>query len=139
MLSTRQPEPYRVRWHPLSADCTTHLSWIDSRAAAATAAAQEAKRAWLAKLDAPSWGQAAAALSSVVAEATQMAAAVADCDSGVDVACEELSNEDEAKKAWLTTLDVPAWGAAAATVTQVAQVVKVKVPVVVTDGGFVIG
>ena len=71
-----------------------------------------------------------------------MAALTDNCASGVDEACEELSHEDDAKKAWLTSIDVPAWGAAAAAVTQVATEVKrvpVGMPVEVTEGGFVIG
>ena len=53
-----------------------------------------------------------------------MAAMTADFDSGVEVACEELSNEDQAKVAWLAKLDVPSWGAAAAAVSQVASVME---------------
>ena len=82
---------------------------------------EAAKRKWLSRLDAPSWGQAATAINTVVAEATQMAALTADCDAGVEVACEELSKEDEAKRAWLAKLDVPSWGAAASAVSSVAS------------------
>ena len=32
------------------------------------------------------------------------------CATGDDVACDSLSKEEEAKKAWLERLDVPAWG-----------------------------
>jgi len=43
-----------------------------------------------------------------------------DCNTGVDAACDVLAREDEAKRAWLAKLDVPAWGAAAKAVTAVA-------------------
>ena len=48
-----------------------------------------AKKAWLAKLDAPSWGKTADALDTVLAQ---------DCVAGVEVACDALSLEQEAKK-----------------------------------------
>ena len=50
-----------------------------------------------------------------------MASLTADCDSGVEVACEELSHEEQAKVAWLAKLDVPSWGAAAMAVSHVAS------------------
>merc|ERR1719197_1995460 len=59
---------------------------------------EDAKKKWLASLDAPSWGQA------VTAEMT------AACDAGDEVACDELSREEEAKRAWLARLEVPTWG-----------------------------
>ena len=51
----------------------------------------EAKRAWLAKLDVPSWGAAATALASGASEAAQMAEMTAACASGDAVACDTLS------------------------------------------------
>ena len=74
---------------------------------------EQAKRAWLAKLDesGPSaWGQAVAVMTTVVAEATKIAELTEDCDAGDAVACDTLSKEEEAKKAWLAKLDVPSWG-----------------------------
>lgn len=71
---------------------------------------EEAKAQWLAKLDTPVWGQAAAAMISVVAEANKMADLTEGCDAGDAAACDALSQEDEAKKAWLAKLDVPSWG-----------------------------
>ena len=59
----------------------------------------EAKRAWLARLDAPTWGP---KQEAVLEEA---------CISGDDVACDTLSREDEAKRAWLAQLNPPKWGA----------------------------
>ena len=32
------------------------------------------------------------------------------CVSGDDTACDTLSREEEAKRAWLARLDVPTWG-----------------------------
>merc|ERR1719473_711844 len=81
-------------------------------AASTQSAADIAKQAWLAKQDTPSWGAAATTLASAASEAAQMAAA---CDDGDTVACDSLSREDEAKKAWLERQDVPTWGAAATT------------------------
>ena len=70
---------------------------------------EAAKRAWLSRLDAPSWGTAAA----VVAEASAAAAAEADllakCDAGVQQACSQRGVEEEAKRAWLQKLDAPTW------------------------------
>ena len=60
---------------------------------------EAAKRAWLAKLDAPAWGQAAAALAGVASEAAKIADMTAACDQGDDVACDNLSREEEAKRA----------------------------------------
>ena len=93
--------------------------------ATATGAMSEdaAKSAWLAKLDAPSWGETASTLSKVVAEATSMAQMTEKCDQGEAQACDSLSREDEAKKQWLAKLDVPAWGAAAAAVGNMAHIV----------------
>ena len=44
-----------------------------------------------------------------------MAEMTAACDDGDTVACDSLSREDEAKKAWLERQDVPTWGAAVTT------------------------
>merc|ERR1719247_2619420 len=61
---------------------------------------EEAKKAWLARLDVPSWGEAPA----------QTADMTAACEAGDAVACDELSREEEAKRAWLARLEVPTWG-----------------------------
>ena len=66
---------------------------------------EAAKQAWLAKLDAPTWGAVAAAV-------TEVAAAV-NVESG-------QPGEEQAKKAWLSRLDAPTWGAAASTLVEVA-------------------
>merc|ERR1719506_3618258 len=82
---------------------------------------EEAKRAWLAKLNVPTWGAAATTLASGASEAAQMAEMSAACDAGDKVACDNLSREEEAKRAWLAKLDVPSWGAAATTLATGAQ------------------
>jgi hypothetical protein len=52
---------------------------------------EQAKKAWLAKLDAPAWGKAAATLSSTMVEAAQLAGLAASCDAGDEVACDNLT------------------------------------------------
>ena len=81
---------------------------------------EEARLARLVKLDAPDWSKAAAALASLASEAVVMAEMAAMCDAGDTAACDNLSREEEAKKAWLAKLDVPTWSAAAAAVSAVA-------------------
>jgi hypothetical protein len=92
---------------------------------------KEAKKAWLARLDAPTWGKAAKALVSVASEAAQIAEMTAACDVGDDVACDFLSREEEAKRAWMAKVDAPTWSAAAAAVSAVAT--EVTEPVGVTE------
>jgi len=93
---------------------------------------EAAKRAWLAKLDAPTWGAAATDLANVASEAARMEEMAEDCYKGDDVACDSLSREEEAKRAWLARLDAPTWGAAAAAVsavaTQVTEMTNVDLP-----------
>ena len=62
---------------------------------------EAAKAAWLARLDAPSWGQASTTMSEVAGQAAALLALTEDCDSGVEAACDSLSREEEAKRAWL--------------------------------------
>merc|ERR1719247_1486733 len=71
---------------------------------------EAAKKAWLASLDAPSWGSAAHSLANVASEAAYMADMEEACEQGVDVACDELSYEEEAKRAWLARIDTPTFG-----------------------------
>ena len=87
-------------------------------------AEEQAKQAWLARLNAPTWGPGAAAqMNDVAGYAATMAelvdewSAIVDhvieqCDEGDQVACEVLSNEEAAKQAWLARLDPPGsgWG-----------------------------
>ena len=73
---------------------------------------EEAKRAWLSRLDAPgAWGGGAkGGVSAVVAPPEILADLTTACDSGAQTACEELSLEEAAKRAWLESLGLPAWG-----------------------------
>merc|ERR1719506_3215914 len=82
---------------------------------------QSAKQAWLARLDAPTWGAAANTLANVASEAAYMAHMEEECVKGDDVACDELSREEEAKRAWLASLDLPTWGKCAAEVAQLTS------------------
>ena len=70
----------------------------------------DAKAAWLAKLDKPAWGNAASAMHSVAVEAAVVQQMEEDCVSGDDLARDTLSREDEAKREWLSKLDTVAWG-----------------------------
>jgi len=78
----------------------------------------------LAKLDAPVWANAATALAGAASEAAQLAQMTEACDEGDEVACDNLSREEEAKRVWLSILDVPTWSAAAAAVSAVASEVN---------------
>ena len=49
-------------------------------------------------------------VSSVVKDAAQVVELSAQCNSGHATACDTLSKEEDAKKAWLSKLDVPSWG-----------------------------
>ena len=87
---------------------------------------EEAKQKWLAKLDAPTWGKAASAVIEVVAEASKIADLTEECEAGDSAACETLSKEDEAKKAWLAKLDVPAVAWGKGKVTEIASRQEVR-------------
>jgi hypothetical protein len=84
----------------------------------------EGKAAWLARLDAPTWGTAASALMDVAGSAAAQALLQARCDLGDDDACETLSTEEESKAAWLAKLDAPTWGAVSKAVAAVASEVS---------------
>jgi len=86
-------------------------------AAGDSEAAQKAK---LARLDAPTWGKAAAALASIASEAGILAAMKEACEQGAEETCDDLSREEEVKQAWLAKLDAPTWGAVALAVSEVA-------------------
>ena len=79
--------------------------------AAVSVSEEEAKRAWLSRLDGPTWGK------GVVASTTQANKEVA------------KAKEEEAKKAWLARLDAPTWGKAAgliATIAKEAEMIAAK-------------
>ena len=65
-----------------------------------SAGEEAAKAAWLAKMDAPAWGKAAEAVASASASAAMTEAAEEACDQGVTEACDGLSREEEAKRAY---------------------------------------
>merc|ERR1719217_1556688 len=69
----------------------------------------EAKRLWLARLDAP-WGRAAAVVAELAEEALV-----------IEKMTEDKMTEDDAKKAWLARLDAPTWGKAAKMITKVVE------------------
>ena len=91
---------------------------------AAASARLDANRGWIPQQQQPSWGEAATTLASVASEAAYSAEVSADmtaaCDQGIEVACENLSREEEAKLAWLAKLDAPTWGKAATAVSAIA-------------------
>ena len=111
--------------------------WAQYKAAVAETAARvqaanenttevSAKQAWMAKLEAPQWGQAAAAVAQVASSAVATSELAEQCAQQVDEACEQLSSEEDAKRAWLERLDAPTWGAVAAAVTEVAMASQVS-------------
>ena len=65
-----------------------------------SAGEEAAKAAWLAKMDAPAWSKAAEAVASASASAAMTEAAEEACDQGVTEACDGLSREEEAKRAY---------------------------------------
>lgn len=73
----------------------------------------KAKAVWLSQIDnvfdTSTWGQATKVLS-VVEEAMQVQGLANKCESGNTAACVELSKEEEAKRRWLASIDVPTWG-----------------------------
>ena len=85
---------------------------------------KKAKVKWLERLDSHAWGQAAEALATIAAEASEMARVDAACDAGVDVACAQMSKEEEAKRAWLAQLNVQEWNKAAVFVSEIAAMQK---------------
>jgi hypothetical protein len=95
------------------------------RASRGVQSEEAAKQAWLKRIEAPTWGKARDTFSSVAAEAAYMAQLEEACDQGVEVACDNLSREEEAKRAWLASLDVPTWGPGAAALSQVNDVAVV--------------
>lgn len=70
---------------------------------------EEAARAWLAKLNVPTWGEAAQELSRAAAEAAAMVLLAEQCESGDDAACAVLDKEEAA---WLAKMGAAPWGAA---------------------------
>ena len=73
-----------------------------------------ARQEWLKSLDVAMWHRAAMSLSEAASEAAGMAELTAMCDSGDEVSCRILSEQEEDTEKWLQKLNVPNWGAAAA-------------------------
>lgn len=69
-------------------------------------AEEQARKAWLARLDAPAWGGVVAPVNNINIPAM---------------------SEVDAKKAWLARLDVPSWGKAVAIVADISKEVTVLV------------
>jgi hypothetical protein len=86
-------------------------------------AEDKALEAWTTRLDAPTWGEAAQAMADVSEGATAMAALTQACAAGDENACSIL-REDEAKRAYLSRLDVPSWSAVATAVSAIAAEAK---------------
>jgi hypothetical protein len=103
---------------------TAWLAKLDAPTWGTATSEEAAKTAWLAKLDAPTWGTAATALAGIASEAAYVADMTEACDDGDEVACDSLSREDEAKRAWLAQLDVPTWGAHVPTLGAAAAAVS---------------
>lgn len=89
-----------------------------TRANPMLSADDEAKAAWLAKLDAPAWRGAAKAMRSIVDEANKMSETTA-----------PMSKEAEAKAKWLASLDVPSWGNAATAIESMVEAEQVAIVV----------
>jgi hypothetical protein len=109
-----------------AASDASRISQLDAECSSGSDAAcvalskeDEAKRRWLAKLDVPSWKR-AAEVTTQVSDATAATAALdAQCLAGNDAACDALSAEEAAKKAWLAKLEASKWRPAAHVVKQV--------------------
>ena len=55
-----------------------------------------------------------------MSEVAEMEALMEQCDSGDDAACDRLSSEEGAKKAWLSKLDVPSWGKLSSALSEIS-------------------
>jgi len=110
--------------HELKSHQTLHsLRQLPIRLSAAEGG-EEMAQAWVNMLGALERAQAAfneaADCASVIAELE------AQCETGDEEACEELSQEDEAKKQWLSRVDVPALDSAAKAIAQVSAVASAR-------------
>jgi hypothetical protein len=83
--------------------------------------AQVERTEWLQSLDVSMWCRAAMALSEAASEAAGMAELTAMCDSGDDVSCRILSEQQEDTATWRARLGVPNWGEAAAVLSVAAS------------------
>ena len=83
--------------------------------------AQVERTEWLQSIDVSMWCRAAMALSEAASEAAGMAELTAMCDSGDDVSCRILSEQQEDTATWRARLGVPNWGEAAAVLSVAAS------------------
>jgi hypothetical protein len=81
----------------------------------------EAKKVWLSKFDVKGWDSAARVVSTVSDAASSMAVLDAECKQGDYSACDALSEEEDAKKAWVAELP---WEMVASTVSNVLAAAK---------------
>ena len=106
-LSERCEEGDAAACETLSQEDQAKREWLAEREA-------EAKRKWLARLEVPVITPPRRVVGyedevvEVLTEAEEAAELDEKCDSGDDTACETLSKEEEAMKAWLARLDAPA-------------------------------
>merc|ERR1719352_1547727 len=61
-------------------------------------------------------------------KAAQIVELTAACDQGDEVACDNLSREEEAKQKWLASLDTPSWGKMSEEQAKRAWLAKLDVP-----------
>ena len=96
---------------PWRGEALTRSAAVGSAVASATeletpvSKEEAAKRAWLARLDAPTWGKAGAATRAVTVSAVTVSAVATVIEPET-----ALSKEEAAKRAWLARLDAPTWG-----------------------------
>jgi len=93
---------------------------VAESAASPTMSEEEAKKAWLARVDAPTWAKTSASDSSTaeVKDSDEMAASVAESAESPTI------SEEEAKKGWLARVDASKWGKASASHPQPMADVK---------------
>ena len=72
--------------------------------------AKLAKRAWLARRDAPVWGPSAGAAAAAPEAAPEAASAPVFADDATRDESDDAASEGEAKRAWLAKQDASAWG-----------------------------
>ena len=76
------------------------------------------------RVEADTWGRAAAVMEVVVTAVSASISLQDDCMAGDDEACLLVGVEEDAKRAWLGMVDARTWGAIAAAVREVASLVQ---------------
>merc|ERR1719375_1385386 len=84
---------------------------------------EEAKQAWLSKLDVPSWGDAAEAIATIatIEQVTEPLVEVASLPPKM--------SEEDAKKAWLSKIETPSWGTISEEEAKAQWLAKLDTPV----------